>query len=159
MGRQAASFHYRRRSRASHVQYNIYSTSFSQDGLLASVVTIFIYCTVYTVYTVQYIYSIQYIQYILYIHGALARQMKMFWNRSASSQLCEQYITHVYVQYIYTVCIYGALARTNNTFELQNDVTLRLFPERSFSKFSGLYASLTVQYMNSKLQTPNYHMF
>ena len=51
------------------------------------------------------------------------------------------------------------IVRTNNTFELQNDVTLRLFPERSFSKFSGLYASLTVQYMNSKLQTPNYHMF
>ena len=76
--------------------------------------------------------------------------MKMSWNRNASSQLCEQYITHVYVQCIYTVCIYGALVRTNNTFELQNDVTLRLFPERSLSKFSGLYASLTVQYMNSK---------
>ena len=58
--------------------YSIYSTSFSQDGLLANVVTIFIYCTVYTIYRVQYIYSIQYIQYILYIHGALARQMKMF---------------------------------------------------------------------------------
>ena len=27
--------------------------------------------------------------------------MKMSWNRNASSQLCEQYITHVYVQYIY----------------------------------------------------------
>ena len=58
VGRQAASFHYRRRSRASHVQYNIYSTSFSQDGLLANVVTIFIYSTVciqciYCIYTVR----------------------------------------------------------------------------------------------------------
>ena len=42
--------------------YSIYSTSFSQDGLLANVVTIFIYCI--------YIY--------IYIHGALARQMRMF---------------------------------------------------------------------------------
>ena len=47
-----------------HMYSTIY-TSFSQDGLLANVVTIFTYSTVL------------YIQYIVYIHGALARQMKM----------------------------------------------------------------------------------
>ena len=38
--------------------YSIYSTSFSQDGFLASVVTIFIYC----IYSIQYISTV-YIQY------------------------------------------------------------------------------------------------
>ena len=71
-GRQAASFHYRRCSRASHVQYIQYvilpgrfSRQRRHDIHLQ-----------YCVYTV----------YILYIHGALARQMKMFWNRNASPQ-------------------------------------------------------------------------
>ena len=96
VGRQAASFHYRRCSRASHVQYIQYvilpgrfSRQRRHDIHLQ-----------YCVYTV----------YILYIHGALARQMKMFWNRNASSQLCEQYITHVYVQYIYSMYIRCACA-------------------------------------------------
>jgi len=74
-----------------HILYSKLFSPFIQDGLLANVVTIFTYSTVL------------YIQYIVYIHGALARQMKMSWNRNASSQLCEQYITHVYVQYIYSI--------------------------------------------------------
>ena len=68
------------------VQYTVFMYSticccspFIQDGLIAKVVTIFIYC----IYSINSIYS----KYsTLFMHGALARQMKMFWNRNASSQ-------------------------------------------------------------------------
>ena len=92
MGRQAASFHYRRCSRASHVQYIQYVILPGRSSRQRRHAIHLQYC-VYTVY-------------ILYIHGALARQMKMFWNRNASSQLCEQCITHVYVQYSIQYSIY-----------------------------------------------------